>query len=217
MIQYAFFFFFCTLADTSEGIFRGIEYTTEQMELSRISTKNAREFIGPPLRDSFVKFCNLSGEVADEAVRIFRDYYGTKGKYECAVYPGTYDALKMLGEQGIRMYVATAKPTELAKDVLHYLGISELFEDIAGSETEKGRVRKCDVIGYLLNRYNITQLSEVVMVGDREQDIVSAIECGIRAIGVSFGFGSASELSSAEVILDSMKRVAQYITSDRQG
>ena len=211
MIRYAFFDLDGTLADTSVGIFHGIDYATEHMGLPRVSLKTARAFIGPPLKDSFISFCGLSDDRANEAVKLFRKYYNDRGKYECVAYPGVKEAISELHSHGERLFVATAKPTGFACDIIRYLGLIDLFEEIAGSEPENNRGRKCDVIRYLINRYSIKDLEEVVMVGDRDQDILSASECGIHSIGVSFGFGTAEELEGADIVLNSMKAVAEYL------
>lgn len=59
------------------------------------------------------------------------------------------------------------------------------------------RVEKSDVIRYALDRAGISDLSEVVMVGDRENDIRGARENGLDSIGVLYGYGSREELLEA--------------------
>ena len=59
------------------------------------------------------------------------------------------------------------------------------------------RVKKADVISHILEECEITDLSSVIMIGDREHDIVGARQVGINSIGVLYGYGSYNELEEA--------------------
>ena len=59
------------------------------------------------------------------------------------------------------------------------------------------RVRKGDVITYVLDTVTLTDVSAAVMVGDREHDILGAGENRMDSIGVLFGYGSREELEKA--------------------
>lgn len=39
---------------------------------------------------------------------------------------------------------------------------------------------------------------QVIMVGDREHDILGARRCGIQCVAVSYGYGSIEELEKAQ-------------------
>ena len=53
------------------------------------------------------------------------------------------------------------------------------------------------MIRYALERAGIRDLSGVVMVGDRENDIQGGRENGLDTIGVLYGYGSREELVEA--------------------
>ena len=68
----------------------------------------------------------------------------------------------------------------------------------AGRKTVKGeRDTKAKVIEYAITMLDIKDLSQVVMVGDREFDIIGAKQQGIESIGVLYGFGDENELKTA--------------------
>jgi len=62
---------------------------------------------------------------------------------------------------------------------------------------DSSRVKKADVIAHALKSCDITDLSSVVMVGDREHDVLGAAQFGIDSIGVLYGYGNRAELESA--------------------
>ena len=54
-----------------------------------------------------------------------------------------------------------------------------------------------EVIEYALEQFGITDVSDVVMVGDRKFDILGAKHFGMDSIGVLYGYGSREELTEA--------------------
>ena len=62
---------------------------------------------------------------------------------------------------------------------------------------EETRVRKGEVIRYVLEESGITDVSRAVMIGDREHDILGARENGMDSIGVLYGYGNLEEHQEA--------------------
>ena len=75
--------------------------------------------------------------------------------------------------------------------------LKEYFDFIGGASMDEVRVRKGDVITYVLDTVTLTDVSAAVMVGDREHDILGAGENRMDSIGVLFGYGSREELEKA--------------------
>ena len=59
-----------------------------------------------------------------------------------------------------------------------------------------GRTDKAEVISYVLAQLD-TKKEKVVMVGDREHDVLGARKNGLDSIGVLFGYGNEEELKEA--------------------
>ncbi len=62
---------------------------------------------------------------------------------------------------------------------------------------DETRVKKADVIRYVLKECGITDLDKTVMIGDRKHDVLGAKETGIASVGVLYGYGSRQELTEA--------------------
>ncbi len=50
---------------------------------------------------------------------------------------------------------------------------------------------------FALDHYNITETRSVIMIGDREHDVIGARTCEIKSIGVLYGYGNKQELEDA--------------------
>ena len=98
-----------------------------------------------------------------------------------------------------RLYVATSKPEIYARQILEHFQMDGAFSFIGGADMEETRVKKADVIRYVLHEAGIPdeEKGRTVMVGDREHDIEGAKENGISSVGVLVGYGSAQELEEA--------------------
>lgn len=187
-----------TLTDPGTGITNSVAYALAQYGIQVEDRTVLYPFIGPPLRESFMKFYGFSEEKAEEAVWKYREYFSDKGLFENEVYPGIKEMLGGLKNAGARLFVATSKPTGYSKQILDHFELSEYFEDIQGSTMDGSREKKADVIAYLLNVNHIQEKEEVIMIGDRRQDIDGAKENGLDSCGVLYGYGSWDELEEAQ-------------------
>lgn len=186
-----------TLTDSAIGIANSVQYALKKYNISVEDRKQLYCFVGPPLIDSFVKFFNFSEEKAREAVGYYREYYTEKGMLENTVYDGIEPMLQQLKESGATLLVATSKPEVFARQILSHFGLEKYFTFIGGSTLDETRVKKAEVIAYTLDACGITDFSEILMVGDREHDVIGAKTVGIDCIGVLFGYGSREELEQA--------------------
>lgn len=186
-----------TITDSGEGITKSVLYALKSFGIKVDNLKDLNKFIGPPLKDSFKRFYDFSDEKAELGLKKYREYYEDKGIYENKLYDGIVDILEVLKKNGKKIVLATSKPEVYAKQILKYFNIDEYFSFVAGADFEETRVKKGEVIKYALEEAKISDLTKVVMVGDREHDIIGAKENNIKSIGVLFGFGDVIELTQA--------------------
>ena len=186
-----------TITDSGEGITKSVQYALKNFDILVNNLEELYKFIGPPLKESFKEYYKFDEEKANLALIKYREYYADKGIYENNLYDGIIELLDKLKENGKTIILATSKPEVYAKQILKYFKIDKYFAFVAGSDFEETRVRKGDVIKYALEGANISDLSKVIMVGDREHDIIGAKENNIKSIGVLYGFGNVIELTQA--------------------
>lgn len=186
-----------TLADTEEGIILSLQYALGKMGIEETDRKVLHSFIGPPLKDIFMSQYGMDEKTALETLAHYRVYYSDGGLYKCTLFPGVETLLRRLNEEGVRLFVATSKPEVYARKILAHLGVADLFEEIAGSLLDNTRTKKHEVIRYLLDKYPETA-GDVLMIGDKAQDLNGAEHCGIPAVGVLYGYGGAEELSGGK-------------------
>lgn len=197
MYQSIFFDLDGTLTDPGLGITNSVMYALKKFNIEVEERTDLYKFIGPPLRESFSMFYGFSDEDSELAVGYYREYFKEKGLYENKVYDGITDLLMQLKERGKSLVVATSKPELFAIEILKHFKLYDYFDFIAGSTMDTTRNKKADIIKYALESCNISDKSSVIMVGDREHDIIGAKQNGLDSIGVLFGYGNRDELEKA--------------------
>lgn len=186
-----------TITDPMIGITKSVRYALSKFGIQVEDLNTLCKFIGPPLKDSFMNFYNFSEEDALKAITYYREYFSTDGLYENTVYENFEDILISLKNNDKSLIIATSKPTVFAEKILEHFNLKKYFDFISGSNLDNTRTKKADVISYALEQQRINNMSEIIMIGDREHDIIGAKALNIESIGVLHGYGSYEELSSS--------------------
>lgn len=188
-----------TLTDPKVGITTSARYGLEKIGHPISDEINIDWIIGPPLKASLAKILNVEADhvLAEQALMGYRERFAVKGLYENHVFEGVAETLAELKRRGYRLFVATAKPTVYAKQILEHFDLAQYFTDIYGSELNGERTNKAELIQYILEQQKL-QADQCLMVGDREHDIFGARQNGIDTIAVNYGYGSQEELALAQ-------------------
>ena len=201
-----------TLTDSGEGIMNCATLALEHYGLPVPDRETMKEIVGPPLRDSFIKYGVPVDEV-ENAIAIFRGRYTTIGKYENRPYKGIVEMLAALKAQGHTLYIATSKPEPQAKDILAHFNLIKYFDLVAGASADESRATKEEVIEYLKSMAG--EVAQPIMIGDTVYDVKGAAVHGIPAIGVSWGYGNVADMvtAGAMAIADTPEHLMELINA----
>lgn len=188
-----------TLTDPKVGITTSARYGLEKIGHPISLDTNIDWIIGPPLKASLAKILNVASNhvLAEQALEAYRERFAVTGLYENKVFPEVAETLAELKRRGYRLFLATAKPTVYARQILEHFELDQYFKGIYGSELNGDRTNKGDLIEYILQQEQLDP-DTCIMVGDREHDIFGARRNGIETIAVTYGYGSPEEFAQAE-------------------
>ena len=188
-----------TLTDPKVGITTSARYGLAKIGHPIADSENIDWIIGPPLKASLAKILNVASDddLAEQALLAYRERFAVTGLFENEVFDGVAETLSQLKQRGFKLFIATAKPTIYAKQILEHFKLAQYFDVIYGSELTGERTNKGDLIGYILEQEQLDP-TECLMVGDREHDIFGARRFGIETIAVEYGYGSPEELDAAQ-------------------
>ncbi len=184
-----------TLTDSGLGITKSAAYALDTLQID-YTGKDLSIFIGPPLRETFLKF-GIQEKDVDQAISIYRSRYTTIGKFENMPYEGIEELLIKLNDLGYQLFVATSKPEGVAKEILAHFHLDQYFKEIAGASLDASRESKSAVISYLLEKY---PSKNPIMIGDTVYDVIGSKNHHIPCIGVSWGYGNVQDMIDAGAI-----------------
>ncbi|MBR1690310.1 MAG: HAD hydrolase-like protein [Oscillibacter sp.] len=202
MYRYLFFDLDGTLTDSKEGILNCIRYALEKLGAPVPEESVLLNFIGPPLQDSYMKYCGFDEQTAIRGIELFRERYAPIGKFENAAAPGMVDLCRRLHERGYVLALASSKPEEMCRPICEKFGFAPWMDTIVGSPPV-GDWDKTQVIRETLRRLGLGEADKpaVLMVGDRKFDVAGAAACGIDCVGVEFfGYAAPGELAEAGAV-----------------
>lgn len=170
-----------------------------------------KTLIGIPLVKAMMNVCGDSVKAAS-AVEAFRAYYAVEGYKRCNLYPGVEEHLLYQSRQGRELHIVTAKPEVYTHGVLSYLGIDSYFTSVRGIALTDSGADKGNMLLRIIQEFGYTP-SEVVMVGDRAQDILAAKFVGARSVATLYGYGGQQELkdSNPDAFAKDLKSLNDYL------
>lgn len=188
-----------TLIDSKETIRRSFEYALAKMKVPNPQITDINVLIGPPMLTTLQEVFGLTLSEARLGYEYYQEEYVNNGQmYQARLYDGVKETIEILADRGYFLGVATTKNEVNARKIVKYINIEIDLLKVYGTYNDGARSGKKQIITDILSDHDISNLSEVLMVGDRHFDITGAKEVGIDSVGVLYGCGSEEELKKAE-------------------
>ncbi len=153
-----------------------------------------RSDLGPPVRLMLANL-GLGEDLIEAAAVAYRTFYLEHGLQQAVPYAGIVDLLKVLAG-AVPLGTATAKRTDVAEAILAQHRLADYFQVVNG--TDQLRTTKPETIAQTLLDLGSPDPATAAMVGDRLSDITGGRACGVRTVGVTWGYGSRAELLAAD-------------------
>ena len=221
MIRYVLFDLDGTLTESGKGVINGVKHALKHFRINPPDDKALSVFLGPPLKDSFMRFIGMTEADAEAAVDVYREYYHVTGVYENALYPDVEKLLQRLKDDRFQMAIATSKPQKMVDLVLQRFSIGDYFPLVICGTDSGELYTKEGVIRETLRRLAESEEKSVeeiraaaVMVGDRKHDIEGGKKNGLCTVGVAWGYAPEGELqdAGADYIAEDPERLYTYLT-----
>ncbi|MDO9397949.1 MAG: HAD hydrolase-like protein [Herbiconiux sp.] len=199
-----------TITDSAPGIIGRLSRTLQAMGRPVPLPAELVAFVGPPILEGFRDVASMNEDEAKEALTVYRGLAASEGPQDdAAVYPGMLGLVRALHAAGVPLALATSKSEVQAERIIEHLGLTDCFAVICGSSEDETRSAKKDVVEEALRRLREqgVDLSNLVMVGDREHDIQGAGHHGVPAIMVEWGYGSPAEAVGAIAVVHSVDQL----------
>lgn len=195
MYKYILFDFDGTVFDTVEGITKSVRYALNKRNIDA-PLESLRCFAGPPLGLTLMEKFGFDEEEAARAVADYRERYLPIGLYECSVFAGIKELLAELRAEGVKLGIATLKPLHMARTLLEKEDMLQLFDVSCGADPNNMHQTKAQILSSAMEELG-ADAESTIYVGDTRFDVHGAHECGVKCIGVKYGYAADGELAEA--------------------
>lgn len=193
-----------TVLDTLGDLCNSVNYALKSYNLPERSLDEVRNFVGNGIRrliDLSVPE-NTALSVTDSVFDAFKAHYKEHSSDNTKPYNGIAELLGELKKKGILTAVVSNKAHFAVKDLADSY-FDGLFSYISGEKEGIPRKPAPDMVRNAIEFFGVSS-EDAVYVGDSEVDIMTAKNCGIDSIIVTWGFRDKEILinSGAKILAD---------------
>lgn len=200
-----------TLVDSVPDLAAAVDATLLDLGLPPRGQAAVRSWVGNGADQLLHRaLCDDAQGKADEALfRRARDYfwqhYGEKLCVQSQLFPGVYEGLATLHQQGYRLACVTNKPADFARPLLEALGISDYFPVVLGGDSVAHKKPAPDMLLSAAEQL-ATPITHSLLVGDSITDVRTARNAGCPVVCVPYGYnhGQPIEQAGADALIDAL-------------
>ena len=199
-----------TIVDSAPAVMNAFRGALSDYDLPIPDDQRLRTYVGPPLWYSFSDL-GYEGELLAHLVSGYRARYHAH-YLDPEPFPGVIELLHDLHRAGVPLATATSKQAPMALAQMEHLGLSEVFDVIAGATPDPAS-SKATVIREALTRLEArgVDTSHPVIIGDSIWDVRGAQEAGIPVIGVGWGYATEDGLDEADAVCETVEELCSFI------
>ena len=187
-----------TLLDTIADLAESANYALKQLGYPTHPVDTIRTFVGNGINKLLERALPAPEQTEENVMRMrshFVPYYDIHNADLSTPYPGIVSLLEDLQAKGIRLGVASNKyQAATVKLVKQYFPTID-FVEILG-QREGINVKPDPTIVFDILQKAAVSKEDVLYVGDSGVDMQTAINAGVDAVGVTWGFRPRAELES---------------------
>jgi len=158
--------------------------------------------IGPPLLETLKLLTGHSDlQILNKLSSDFKAHYDSSGYKSTVVFLGVAELLKSISANGFDLHIATNKRLKPTTLILEYFELADYFKSIYALDSKNpSYTNKSEMLAGLIEDQGINNKS-AVYVGDRAEDLTSALENDMKFIGASWGYRDSKLHARSDIIL----------------
>jgi len=181
-----------TLVDSSKDIVKAVNFTLRKLGLPGKPSELIVSYIGTGVRDLLKKSLgDKKSHFADEAFKIFSEYFLKHSADESRLYPHVKETLDYFRNK--RKVVITNRNREFAEITLRKLGIMDYFEETFGGDDENCMKPSACPLDRVSSKFEMDK-TKTIIVGDMGIDMRTGKNFGIKTCWVTYGLGNREDV-----------------------
>jgi phosphoglycolate phosphatase len=203
-----------TLVDSRRDIAEAANHALNKAGLAPLPHPELESYVGDgaPLLMARAARVDVKDPKTAQMVADFLDYYAAHPIDHTNLMPGTLEALDALASYALG--VCTNKPRRTSVAVLKGLGLEPRFKGVVAGDDLPKRKPDPAMVQETARRLGV-RVTEVVMVGDGPQDVLSGRAAGALTVGVKGGIQALERLAASEpdIMIDTLAELPAAIAA----
>jgi phosphoglycolate phosphatase len=184
-----------TLVDSYRALHESLNETLTHFGLQEVNEETVKKMVGRGL-ENLIR--NAVGhERLKEGISIFKKSYDKTHLYGTFLLPEVEETLQTLHRDGLALAVASNKPSDYSKNILHHLGIEKYFSECYGPDIV-GHTKPHPAMLQDLMKFLKTTPDQTLYVGDMVLDFETARNARVKVALIATGGNSLEELSEIQ-------------------
>lgn len=185
-----------TLLNTINDLAVSVNHALKRFDYPEHSLEEYKELVGNGITRLVEQALPEDARDEEQVKRVrelFVAYYSAHKTDLTKPYPGIPELLEAMKHRGMILAVASNKFQEATRDLIRYYFKEGTFLLVLGQR--EGIPVKPDpaVVNEILSQADVSQ-EETLYIGDSSVDMQTAVNSGVKAVGVTWGFRSRQEL-----------------------
>lgn len=182
-----------TLIDSYVAIQESLNYVLEHFGRPKVDLATTKKMVGRGLENLMVQA--VGDDRKEQAIALFRKSYDETVMRGTFLLPEVEQTIRELYEKGIKMAVASNKPSIYSRTILENFGLNPYFEACYGPDVVKQTKPDPAMLEGLMKELNADR-KKTLYVGDMDIDVETARNAGVPVALVATGGNSSDELRS---------------------
>ncbi len=182
-----------TLIDSYSAIQDSLNYVLENYSLAKVDLPTVKKMVGRGLENLMQQA--VGDENKEQAIVLFRKSYDETVMRGTFLLPDVAETINALHEKGIKMAVASNKPSIYSRTILEKFELNSYFEACYGPDIAKQPKPHPAMLEGLMKELNADK-EETLYVGDMLIDVETARNAGVAVALIATGGNSSEELRS---------------------
>ncbi len=180
-----------TLVNAYKAIADSLNYMLKKLGKRPVSVYKVTRSVGWGVNTLVSGF--VGPDEATHALELFREHHDQRLRRNIRILPGARALLKYLKKRGVRMAIASNRPSRFCRLILKTLGIDQYFDYVICGDGVRRPKPHPDMVKAILKRAGVRP-SEAIYVGDMSVDIQAGKRARVMTVGIPTGSCTRAEI-----------------------
>lgn len=199
-----------TLADAYKAIEKSFNYTMSRLGYPKRGPLRIKRAVGWGDANLFKPF--LKEKDLGAALKIYRIHHKNSLLKYTHLLPGAKKVLQYFKAQGMKLAIASNRPTAFTKIIIKHLKVNKYFDVVLCADKLKNIKPHPQILRKIMKKFSLSP-QDTIYVGDMGIDVQAGNNAGVKTIAVTTGSSKKNEIREQKpfMIISNISKLIKVI------